>query len=156
MKLPRIILLTLFVTTSFFAFSQLPNILLIISDDMGVDATNGYDLGDVNPTTPNIDSLMANGLKFNNAWATAVCAPTRATIMSGKYPSKTGVLTVPGHLDTAHTSIFKHIDTITNGAYADAVIGKWHLAEPLDVTHPVQHGVDMFCLLYTSDAADED
>jgi arylsulfatase A-like enzyme len=47
-------------------YAQSPNILLIIADDYGVDAINGYSLGDVNPTTPHLDSLKYSGLLFNN------------------------------------------------------------------------------------------
>ncbi|MFK7982380.1 MAG: sulfatase-like hydrolase/transferase [Saprospiraceae bacterium] len=105
-----------------------PNILLIIADDLGVDASNGYQDSDVLPNTPNLDALRASDLTFKNAWASPVYTPTRANIMSGKYGIKTGVLEVPGVLETAHTSVFKEIATQTNSAYADALIGKWHLS----------------------------
>ena len=125
------------------SFSQ-SNILLIISDDLGVDASQGYHNSPILPNTPNLDSLRANGITFKNAWASAVCSPTRAGIMSGKYGIKTGVRKAPGNLDTTHTSIFKAIATQTNNAYADAVIGKWHISSPADKNHPQQHGVDHY------------
>jgi len=53
-----------------------PNILLIISDDVGVDYTNGYQEGGLRPTTPTLDSLRAVGLTFTSAWSNPACAPT--------------------------------------------------------------------------------
>ena len=92
--------------------AQSPNILLIIADDLGIDATNGYNLGSVNPTTPNLDNLRNNGLTFTNVWSSPVCSPTRAGIMTGKYGSKNGVKTVPANLDTTHISLFKAIKDV--------------------------------------------
>ncbi len=118
-----------------------PNVLLIIADDMGVDALNGYLNSPVLPQTPTLDSLRNAGLNFVNAWASPVCTPTRANIMSAKYGNKTGVLGVPGNLDTVHTSLFQSINTLTNDQYATAVIGKWHISNPSDYNHPSQLGV---------------
>ncbi len=129
-----------------------PNILLIIADDMGTDITPGYLTGNSPmPVTPHLDDFRANGITFTNAWATPQCAPTRATIMSGKYGNNNGVEKVPGTLDpTAHSSIFKELATETSSAYADAVVGKWHLDENDDYTHPAQHGVDYYTGVYKS------
>jgi len=122
-----------------------PNILLIIADDLGIDASNGYHSSSLLPKTPTLDNLRANGLTFKNAWAAPKCTPSRAAIMSGKYGNKTGVLASPGNLDLAHNSIFKAIEQQTNGMYADAVFGKWHISSgPVDSNHPAQHGVDHF------------
>ncbi|HIA37193.1 MAG TPA: sulfatase, partial [Flavobacteriales bacterium] len=88
--------LILVIASGLFVRAQSPNILLIIADDLGVDALNGYNLGSINPTTPHLDSLRNNGLTFTNVWSSPVCSPTRAGIMSGKYGIKNGVKTVPG------------------------------------------------------------
>ncbi len=121
-----------------------PNILVIISDDLGVDYANGYQDGGLRPTTPVLDRLRAEGITFTNAWAAPSCAPTRATIVSGKYGNKTGVLQVPGNLGLEHTSLFLELDARTGGAYANGVFGKWHLASPIDNDQPAQHGVQFF------------
>lgn len=132
-----------------------PNILLIIADDLGVDASNGYQNSNVLPNTPNLDALRASGLTFMNAWAAPKCTPSRATIMSGKYGVNTGVLGTPGNLEAAdHISIFKALATSTNNAYADALIGKWHLSQPADYTDPTQHGIDYYEGNFTSGVAD--
>ena len=122
-----------------------PNILLVIADDLGVDHSNGYHEPQVRPTTPTLDSLRSVGITFENAFATPLCAPTRAAIMSGKYGVANGVTRLMVGLDTSNTSIFKELANQTNSAYADAVIGKWHLSpQPIDNNHPVKHGVDYF------------
>ena len=121
-----------------------PNILLIIADDLGVDVTNGYHSPGLSPNTPTLDSLMASGLTFNNVWSTPMCTPTRAAIMSGKYGIKTGVLSAPGNLDISHVSLLRAVDSTTQGQYADAVIGKWHISQPTNPNHPNLHGADYF------------
>ncbi len=131
-----------------------PNILLVIADDMGIDVTNGYQENNNMPTTPTLDSLMENGLKFNNAWSAPQCTPTRASIMSGKYGIKTGVMRPPGNLDLEHQSLFSKIDECTDSVYANAVIGKWHISNPVDYDHPMQHGIDHYEGLFTSSVTD--
>ena len=71
--------------------SATPNILLIIADDMGKDATSGFLEGNIKPNTPNIDRLKNEGVIFNNFWTNPTCSPTRASIITGKYGYRTGV-----------------------------------------------------------------
>ena len=68
------------------------NILLIIADDYGLDASTLFNStpGAVNAPTPNIASLAANGVKFTNAYAYAVCSPTRSAMLTGRYGFRTG------------------------------------------------------------------
>ena len=122
-----------------------PNVLLIIADDLGIDAIDGFglDISDP-PSTPNIKQLQEDGLSFTNTWATPQCAPTRAAIMSGKYGVKTGVREVPGNLNLEDESIFTRLKRVTDDAYATALIGKWHISNPVNSDHPHQHGVDHF------------
>ena len=62
-----------------------PNILLIIADDMGIDFTPGYNVGDIKPIMPNLSQLQAEGILYDNVWSAPICAPTRASIITGKY-----------------------------------------------------------------------
>lgn len=121
-----------------------PNILLIIADDLGVDAFNGYQNNQLKPVTPHLDSLRQSGVTFRNAWTAPQCTPTRATMMSGKYGIKTGVTGVPGNLDIEHSSIFKALKESSNDAYNTAVVGKWHISDPADINHPAELGVDYY------------
>ena len=68
--------------------SDRPNIVLIIADDMNWDDCGAY--GHPSIRTPNIDSLAADGLKFNHAYLTvSSCSPSRSSIITGKYPHNT-------------------------------------------------------------------
>lgn len=124
-------------------YSQSPNVLLIIADDLGVDALNGYNIGSFDPTTPHLDSIRNNGVTFANAWSSPVCTPTRAGMMSGMYGSTNGVKTAPGNLDTTLTSLLIAIK-ITNPTYTTAVTGKWHISKPVNAFHPLWHGADHY------------
>lgn len=119
--------------------------LLIVADDLGTDALNGYETTALRPITPVLDGLRADGLTFLNAWAAPKCTPSRGAILSGKYGVKTGVTGTPGNLDpTQHVSLFRALASQTGNAYADALIGKWHLSSPQDVSQISAHGVDYF------------
>lgn len=121
-----------------------PNILLIIADDMGVDALGAYGIGDLVPNTPHINKLRASGVSFTNTWACPSCTPTRATMLTGKYGVNSGVNTVPEVLGLDQKSIFKEVSELTDDAYASCVVGKWHISEKTDIDHPYDHGADDF------------
>ena len=122
-----------------------PNILLIIADDLGNDAIEGFGIElDEYPNTPNLKALQEEGLSYLNTWATPSCSPTRASIMSGKYGTKTGVQRPPGNLGLEHESLFTYINENTNNAYETAVIGKWHISDPINLNHPMEHGISYF------------
>ena len=65
-----------------------PNILFIMVDDLGKDWISCYGADDIE--TPHIDRLAKGGLKFHNAWSMPQCTPTRATLLTGQYPWRTG------------------------------------------------------------------
>lgn len=78
-----------------------PNILLIISDDMGVESLRPFGVGANAPPTPNLERLAAEGVRFNNYWSQPVCSPTRATLLTGRYGFRTGVGYPTGDGDAA-------------------------------------------------------
>ena len=122
-----------------------PNVLFILADDLGIDAIEGFGVTEVNfANTPTLDMLRAEGISYLNAWATPQCAPTRASIISGRYGINTGVREAPGNLDVSDESIFNYLDRETNDAYSTAVIGKWHISSPFSLDHVLAHGVDHF------------
>lgn len=109
-----------------------PNILLIIADDMGLDASPCYGIGSEKPDMPVLESLCEGGLVFENVWSNPVCSPTRATILTGRYSLRTGVgATVrrTGGVALTETSLQQFITERAPTAYSHAVIGKWHLAD---------------------------
>lgn len=120
-----------------------PNILLIIADDMGKDATNGYSEGNIKPNTPNIDRIKNEGLIFNNYWTNPTCSPTRSAIITGKYGYRTGVKWAGDELSTSETILHHYINQETNNAYATAIVGKWHLSSNSNF-NPETLGMDYY------------
>ena len=105
-----------------------PNILLIIADDMGKDATFGFSEGNLKPQTPHINSIKNSGINFQNFWSYPTCSPTRASIITGKYGYRTGVKWAGDVLPNTETSLQLYIYEETGSRYSAAVIGKWHLS----------------------------
>lgn len=124
--------------------SDQPNILLIIADDMGKDATAGYTEGNIKPSTPHINSIRDKGLKFNNFWVNPTCSPTRAAMITGKYGYRTGVKWASDELSSSENILHNYIREKTNNAYTTAVIGKWHLSGEDTAADPETFGVGYF------------
>ena len=120
--------------------SSKPNILLIIADDMGLDATPGYELGSVKPHMPHLQDMIDSGIRFNNVWANPTCTPTRSSILTGKYGFRTNVLKVGDVLDSSEVSIQQLLTNRATG-YSHAIIGKWHLSRK---TYPTAFGIGYY------------
>jgi arylsulfatase A-like enzyme len=126
--------------------SDKPNILLIIADDLGLDASNQFSLSDDKPNSPNLDQLAQQGLVFDNVWSTPACTTSRATLITGKYGSNSGVDYVLAMLSNKHQVLQQYLQADPNSAdYASAVFGKWHLAgNEQDANHPASVGIDYY------------
>jgi len=122
-----------------------PNILLIIADDMGVDACPNYPFGDVKPNMPHLEGLMANGLIFDNAWAYPVCAPSRAAILTGKYGVHNGVLNVneSSTIPSSELTLQSYLNQNLANNYSHGMFGKWHLSQG-EPNRPNEMGIDHF------------
>ena len=81
-----------------------PNILLVITDDQGIDASAQYSLSNDLPNTPVINALARNGITYENVWGTPSCSTTRAALLTGMHGVHTGVLSVPGNLPADSTT----------------------------------------------------
>lgn len=120
-----------------------PNILFIIADDMGMDATPyKTQLNGIKPTMPNLDKLAAQGVRFQNAWSYPRCTPTRGSIITGQYAKTTG-LESPGDVIKSDETV---LQSYMNSNYATAVIGKWHLAgNDRNISHTIEpFGIDHY------------
>jgi len=125
--------------------SASPNILFIIADDLGLDASAQYTVSNDVPTTPTLDSLAETGIVYDNAWVTPACSTTRAAIITGKTGSNSGVNSVPGNLAASQVVLQEYLENnaLTQN-YASAVFGKWHIGVGAADTHPGDVGVDYF------------
>src|SRR6056297_2374929 len=117
-----------------------PNIIFILADDMGCAQLGCYGSGYYQ--TPNIDRLAAEGMRFTNAYAAAaVCSPTRASIMTGKYPARLHLTDfIAGNnrtdylLQQPEWQKFLPLEEVTfaeilkEAGYNTALFGKWHLS----------------------------
>jgi len=108
-----------------------PNILIILVDDLGYGDLSCYGAKDLQ--SPNIDSLMADGMRFDSFYANCpVCSPTRAALLSGTYPDLVGV---PGVIRTHPENNWGWLSqkatllprTLKGAGYHTSIIGKWHL-----------------------------
>jgi arylsulfatase A-like enzyme len=100
-----------------------PNLVYVFADQLGYHHC-GYN-GDEHAHTPNIDRLAAESLSFDQmVCSTPVCAPYRATLMTGKYQSSTGMVINELRLSPNH-ECFGHV--LTRSGYQTAYIGKWHM-----------------------------
>lgn len=125
-----------------------PNILLIISDDLGKDALNGFSEGIIKPKTPNIDGLRNEGLYFTNFWTYPTCSPTRASIITGKYGYHTGVKWANDEINTSETILQRYINDNNAQKYATAIVGKWHLSGNKSSINPESFGIDYYAGIF--------
>ena len=116
-----------------------PNVIIIITDDQGFG-----DLGiNENPNiiTPNIDQFASESIQFDNFFVSPVCAPTRASLMTGRYSLRTGVRdtynggAIMSNTETTIAEILKEAD------YSTGIFGKWHLGDNYPF-RPSEQGFD--------------
>jgi arylsulfatase A-like enzyme len=124
-----------------------PNVVLIVLDDIGVDRVGAYGeapAGAVEPCTPNLDALAANGLLFRNCYADPLCSPTRAQILTGRHGFRTGVgqLVDASGSRSGLSATFERTLPEILGTYDSSLVGKWHLGNAsLDgLDHPLRSG----------------
>ena len=127
------------------ARSQADNTLLIVADDFGVDSLGLYGVGQNPPSTPNIDALAANGVRFDRAYACPSCSPTRASLLTGRYGFRTGigapVSGMSGGLAASEDLLPERLATV---GVATGLFGKWHLGSDLGAQTPTAEGFDVF------------
>lgn len=133
--------------------SECPNIVMLLADDMGYRDLSCFDSPAVQ--TPNIDRLAAEGMKWTHFYsASAVCTPTRASVLTGRYPLRFNITKhfndVSRSLPVAATTI---AELLGDAGYSTGHVGKWHLGglhvddagvRMTDQPGPGQHGFDFY------------
>ena len=137
---------------SYLPAAERPNIVVILSDDMGYSDIGCYG-GEID--TPTLNQLAENGLRYSQFYNTGRCCPTRASLLTGLYPHQAGVgwmMTDRGHPgyrgDLNRTSV-TIAEVLKPAGYATYAVGKWHVTphiQPEGPKHnwPMQRGFDRF------------
>ena len=121
--------------------AQRPNFIVILADDLGYGDIGCYGATDI--ATPNIDGMAAEGVKFNSFYVSAVCSPTRASLMTGCHPTRVGIggVLFPRNNHGLNPDEITLPELLKKQGYATALIGKWHLGNQ-DMFQPLNHGFD--------------
>lgn len=129
-----------------------PNIVVIMSDDMGFSDIGCYG-GEIE--TPNLDHLAENGLRFTQFYNTARCCPTRASLLTGVYQHQAGIglmtgdKKLPGYRGELGRNVMTIAEVLRQGGYRTYMAGKWHVTRftspngPKD-NWPLQRGFERF------------
>ena len=123
--------------------AERPNIVHIVADDLGWKDVGFNGATDIK--TPNLDKLAADGAKFTQFYVQPMCTPTRAALMTGRYPFRYGLQTI-----VIPTAASYGLDTtewlmpqcLKEAGYKTAIIGKWHLGHADKKYWPKQRGFD--------------
>ncbi len=121
-----------------------PNIIIIFTDDQGYEDLGSY--GSPLIKTPNIDTMAGEGVRFTDFYsANSVCSPSRASLLTGCYPTRVGIPDVLFPYDTEglNTDEITIAELLKDRGYATACIGKWHLGHKQKFL-PTRHGFDTY------------
>lgn len=136
----------------FYSFGQKPNIVYIFADDLGYGDLSCYGAKDIN--TPNIDQIAKQGIKFTEFYsASSVCSPSRAALLTGRYPQRMGINTVffPESFTGIPDTEITIPEILKEKGYATGIVGKWHLGHHYQYL-PLQQGFDeYFGIPYSND-----
>jgi len=125
------------------AQTRKPNIVHIVADDLGWKDVGFNGCTDIK--TPNLDALAVGGAKFSQFYVQPMCTPTRAALMTGRYPFRYGLQTIviPGPAGYGlDTNEFLMPQCLKDAGYTTAIIGKWHLGHADIKYWPKQRGFD--------------
>jgi len=143
----RSVLFLLFFFCAVTSMAQKPNIVLIVADDLGYGDLSTYGAKDLQ--SPSLDSLASSGIQFNQFYANSpVCSPTRASLLSGRYPPLVGV---PGVIRTHAADNWGKLapdvkllpEMLRSHGYHTAMVGKWHLGLSAP-RRPIDQGFEHF------------
>jgi arylsulfatase A-like enzyme len=121
------IMLTFALSIAASAGAAPPNLLLIITDDQGYPDLSVH--GNPHLKTPHLDSLRHNGVALDRFYVSPVCSPTRASLMTGRYNYRTGVVDTYIGRSMMHASETTLAERLRAAGYRTGIFGKWHLGD---------------------------
>ena len=107
--------------------AEKPNVILIMTDDQGYGDLGCH--GNPSLKTPNLDRLHAESIRFTDFHVAPFCTPTRAALMTGRYPARTGAYRTSSGRTSLHQREKTLGDLFTRNGYATGMFGKWHLGD---------------------------
>ncbi|MDB5273994.1 MAG: sulfatase [Chitinophagaceae bacterium] len=145
-----LIALCVILTGSYYSVAQnkfaKPNIILIMVDDMGYSDIGAYGS---EIKTPNLDQLASEGIRLKEFYNNSICAPTRASLLTGQYPHKAGIgyfdvnLGLPAYQGYLNKESLTLGEVLKQGGYSTLLSGKWHVGKD-SLSLPNQRGFDQF------------
>jgi len=129
-----------------------PNFIIVLADDLGYGDLGCYGAKDIK--TPNIDRMAAEGIKFTQFYsASPVCSPSRAALLTGRYPIRYGIHGVffPDSYTGIDSQEITLPEVLKKKGYKNGMVGKWHLGH-MESFRPLQHGFhSYFGIPYSND-----
>ena len=145
--LPLSFYLLLFATSLAGAAEQVPNFIVIFSDDQGYQDLGCFGSPDIK--TPRIDQMAKEGMRFTSFYAQTVCGPSRAALLTGCYPLRVARQADPDSIHPElHTDEITLAEVLKQQGYATGAFGKWDLAGHRQVNYkpgllPTHQGSDL-------------
>lgn len=146
---PCFVLGLLLMVASGAAAAEGPNLVVVLADDLGVECVGAY--GGLSYQTPNLDRLAASGLRFTHCFSNPYCSPSRAQLMTGRYPLHNGIRRViydpqrhREFLDPQQQVCFARL--LKQAGYATAIAGKWQVSFLHERDTVRAHGFDEYQL----------
>ncbi len=121
-----------------------PNVIIFLVDDLG---WADISLRGAPIDTPGIDSIFQEGVTLERFYATPICSPTRAALMTGRDPLRLGIsysVVMPWMNNGVHPDEHFMPETFKAAGYQTAIVGKWHLGHSQEIFHPNARGFDSF------------
>lgn len=130
-----------------------PDVFVIVADDVGyADVSYHHPKDKQAPIpTPTLDEISAEGVRFTSLYAALTCTPSRASLLTGRYPHNTGMTFAlfgmnPYGLEPAQETL---PEALKDRGYQTKAVGKWHLGHAKDEHTPTRHGFDEFYGVYS-------
>jgi len=119
--------------------AERPNVVLIMTDDQGYGDLGVH--GNPKLETPNLDRLARDSVRFESFYVCPVCSPTRASLMTGRYNYRTGVVDTYLGRSMMHTDEVTLAEMLRSAGYRTGIFGKWHLGDNYPL-RPMDQGFD--------------